>query len=269
MSNIKFAELDFFQIKDNLKTFLKSQEQFKDYDFEGSSLSTLLDVLAYNTAYNTFYLNMLASEMFLDSAGMRDSVISRAKHLGYVPKSAHSLRTVVDIDFVISAPESRQYTDIPQSILITQDDEIYCVIDSSKYTFTPTTSIYLENPVREKYVTRGGVAMIRATFKATNVEFIEGRRLTHSWEVDTTLPIKQKFIIPNADVDISSITVTVQENAQSSNSALYLPFKDLNELKPDDLIYYVQEVPGNKYELVFGNDVLGKQPGDGSIVNVN
>ena len=97
MSHLKFNTLDFDEIKTNLKDFLKSQEQFKDYDFDGTSLSILLDVLAYNTAYNGFYLNMLSSEMFLDSASLKASVNSRAKHLGYVPASTKSHKAIVDI----------------------------------------------------------------------------------------------------------------------------------------------------------------------------
>lgn len=268
MSEIRIAELDFFQIKENLKTFLKSQKQFADYNFEGSAMSTLLDVLAYNTTYNGFYLNMTASEMFLDSAYLRENVVSRAKHLGFTPRLVHSLRVRADVEFEILVQES-EVSKIPQSILITTKNQIYTIVDGVKYTFTPTTPVYVDNPNIERITLSSGFPRIRAKFLAKNVEFVEGLRLTHRWTVDKNLPSKQKFIIPNPNVDLSSLVVSVQSSAQNTNSELFVPFKDLNTLKPTDAIYYVQEVSGGKYEIVFGDNVLGKDVSDGNIVVVD
>jgi hypothetical protein len=268
MSEIRIAELDFFEIKENLKTFLKSQKQFADYNFEGSAMSTLLDVLAYNTTYNGFYLNMTASEMFLDSAHLRENVVSRAKHLGFTSRSVHSLRLRADVQFELFFQES-DAASIPQSILIRTKDQIYTVIDGLKHTFTPTTSIYVDNPTVERVVTSAGLRRIRVRFVAKDVEFIEGQRLTHRWTVDKNLPYKQKFIIPNSNVDLESLVVSVQQSAQNTNNEVFVPFKDINTLKPTDAVYYVQEVSGGQYEVVFGDNVLGKDVSDGNIVVVD
>jgi len=267
MALTRFTELDFFEIKDNLKKYLKSQKDFQDYEFEGSAMSTLLDILSYNTGYNGFYLNMLASEMFLDSAGFRESVVSHAKHLGYTPKSVSSLRLFANVRFEIT-DRAINIDALPKSVLITPKDQIYCVLDGEKYTFTPTTSTYLENPEIIYSINNAGLRMATAKFVATKLEFIEGKRFTHKWIVDNTLPVKQRYIIPNSDVDTSSIKVTVQDSEQSTNQALFTQFQDLNEITPTDLIYYVQEVSNSQYEVVFGDGVLGKKLEDGNVVNV-
>ena len=145
MALTRFTELDFFEIKENLKEYLKSQKEFQDYKFEGSAMSALLDILSYNTGYNAFYLNMLASEMFLDSSSFRESVVSHAKHLGYTPKSVSSLRMFADVRFEVT-DRILNIDSLPKSVLITPQDQIYCVIEGEKYTFTPITSTYLENP---------------------------------------------------------------------------------------------------------------------------
>lgn len=268
MSEIRIAELDFFQIKENLKTFLKSQKQFADYNFEGSAMSTLLDVLAYNTTYNGFYLNMTASEMFLDSAHLRENVVSRAKHLGFTPRSVHALRVRADIEFELFFQEA-EAASIPQSVLIRTKDQIYTVIDGIKHTFSPVSSIYVDSPAVEKVVTSAGLRRIRARFVARDVEFIEGQRFTHRWTVDKNLPFKQKFVIPNNNVDLTSLVVSVQQSAQNTNSELFVPFQDINTLKPTDAVYYVQEVAGGRYEVIFGDNVLGKDVSDGNVVAVD
>jgi hypothetical protein len=145
MSDIKYTELDFEQIKNNLKNFLKQQDQFKDYNFDGSSMSVLLDVLAYNTAYNGFYLNMLASEMFLDSASMRESVVSRSKHLGYTPRSARCLAAKIDV--VLEFPESATP---PLNMIIDTNKEFYTSVNDIRYSFYPKNSVYFKNSFPSK-----------------------------------------------------------------------------------------------------------------------
>lgn len=251
MPQTKYTELDFTKIKDNLKTFLKSQEQFKDYDFDGAGISVLLDLLAYNTAYNGFYLNMLASEMFLDSAILRDSVVSRAKHLGYTPRSVRSTIATINIEvFPASGPGPTN----PASILIDTNQKFYSVVDNKKYIFTPIKSILIE-PNAGKYIAEG-------------VEIIEGARLTHRWTFDASATIKQRFIIPNANIDTTQLKVTVQESANNTAISLYSLHTDLNELGPEDQVYFLQESTDNKYEIVFGDGVVGKALVDGNIVTV-
>lgn len=251
MPQTKYTELDFTKIKDNLKTFLKSQEQFKDYDFDGAGISVLLDLLAYNTAYNGFYLNMLASEMFLDSAILRDSVVSRAKHLGYTPRSVRSTIAKINIEVF---PSSGPGPTNPSSILIDTNQKFYSVVDNKKYIFTPTKSILIE-PNAGKYIAEG-------------VEIIEGTRLTHRWTFDASATVKQRFIIPNANVDTTQLKVTVQESANNTAIKLYNLHTDLNELGPDDAVYFLQESTDNKYEIVFGDGVVGKALVDGNIIAV-
>ena len=147
MGEIKYTELDFAKIKENLKTYLKTQSKFKDYNFDASGFSVLLDVLAYNTAYNGFYINMLASEMFLDSAYMRDSVVSIAKHLGYTPSSRRALSAFVDLDINFSSrfPQDNLPQKNPNSpFLIQTDDEFYTVFNQSKFSFFWSRAFYAQ-----------------------------------------------------------------------------------------------------------------------------
>ena len=258
MSEIKFTELDFAKIKENLKNYLKSQSKFKDYNFDGSGFSVLLDVLAYNTAYNGFYLNMLASEMFLDSAYMRESVVSIAKHLGYTPSSRRALSAFVDVEIDFSAA-SGKYNQAPinynpgAEFLIQTDDAFHCFIDQAKFSFYPKSAAVAVPVSPTKYI-------------AKNVHLVQGKRLTYTWTVDLTT--KQQFIIPNPNIDLSTLAVYVSEKSLSSNRTRYTEFKDLTLLGPTDEIYFIQEVAGSKFELVFGDGILGKNLKQGNVIEI-
>lgn len=249
MSEIKYTELDFFQIKENLKNYLKSQDKFKDYNFDGSSISVLLDILAYNTAYNGFYLNMLASEMFLDSAAMRESVLSRAKHLGYTARSVRSLRAIVDVTITYQ-------NSTPNSILLDRSHEFYGSSSGSRYTFVPNAAVFSNSP-------EGNSLVIK------NVELIQGKRFTHSYVVDTTSAVKQRFVIPNDNVDTSTLVVTVKPSQSSSATTVFNEFDDINLLTPNDTIYYLQPYNSTQYEVVFGDGVFGKAVTDGNVVTLD
>lgn len=250
MSQVKYTELDFALIKENLKNYLKSQDKFKDYNFDGSSMSILLDILAYNTGYNGFYLNMVANEMFLDTASMRESVVSRAKHLGYTPRSTKSLSAKVDIKIQFRDLESVQY-----DLLVPKDKEIWSSVNATRYSFYPKNSVYFEQASQLEFI-------------AKNVELIEGKRFVQQWTVDTATPLKQRYIIPNNNVDSSTIQVSVKESATNSNITVFKEFNDLNLLKPTDPIYFLQQYDGDKYEVVFGEGILGKALVSGNIVIV-
>lgn len=249
MAEIKYSETDFAQIKENLKTFLKSQDKFKDYNFDGSSMSVLLDVLAYNTSYNAFYLNMVANEMFLDSAALRENVVSRAKHLGYVPLSRKTLSAVIDLTVEFAS----SLATIPDNFLLSTTQEFYTNYNDVRYTFYPKASVYFDKIVDGKYIAR-------------NVDLIEGKRLSHTYVVDTTTPIKQRFIVPNAGVDIATLVVTVKESATSSNIAVFTPNTDITKVSSDSPVYYLQPYQSDLYEIVFGEGVLGRAVVDGNIV---
>ena len=252
MSEIKYTELDFAKIKENLKTYLKSQNKFRDYDFDASGLSILLDILAYNTAYNGFYLNMLASEMFLDSAHMRESVVSRAKHLGYTPSSKRALSAVIDIEFDFSKNDDMRAQSPGVPFLIETDDELYCLVDSSRHVFYPKYSVFAQPLGDDKYL-------------AKDVIILQGKRLTYTWTVDE---FTKTFVIPNGDIDLSTLNVYVSPSSSSSTRTKYLEFKDLTELTPDDEVYFIQEATEGKFEIIFGDGVLGKKLEVGNVVSI-
>jgi hypothetical protein len=254
MSEIKFTELDFAKIKDNLKNYLKSQSKFKDYNFDGSGFSVLLDVLAYNTAYNGFYLNMLASEMFLDSAYMRESVVSLAKQLGYTPSSRRALSAYVDLEIDFSANNGQYASKNPNtSFLIPTDDSFHCMINQARFTFYPKVPVLAVPVSATKYV-------------AKNIQLVQGKRLTYRWTVDSTT--KQQFIIPNANIDISTLSVYVSDSVSSTTKTRFDEFKDLTLLGPKDEIYFIQEVSGSKFEIVFGDGILGKKLSQGNVIDI-
>lgn len=251
MAHLKFNNLDFTEIKSNLKTFLKSQDQFKDFDFDGTSLSTLLDVLAYNTAYNGFYINMLASEMFLDSASLRSSVNSRAKHLGYVPYSTKSHKATVDITVTpinLSTAPSRLY--------LTRENTFAATINKKRFDFVLQNPLYVELNSTGKYVARG-------------VKLIQGARLSHSYTVNKDLPLKQKFVIPNKNVDLSTLALTVTKSSTNSYQEIFTQATDITLLSPTSLIYFIQPYEDGLYEVVFGDGILGKALDNGNIVKLD
>lgn len=252
MSEMKYTELDFSLIKENLKNFLKSQERFKDYNFDGSSLSILLDVLAYNTGYNAFYLNMLASEMFLDSASLRESVVSRAKHLGYIPRSTRTLRAVVDYEIYFESESAV----LPPNLLLPTTQQFFATVDGIRYTFYPSKSTFFTKIGTRRY-------------KITDLELVEGKRFTHSYTVDNNSVIKQRYVIPNDNVDTSTVNVLIQENSASSNVEYYSLNTDITETTSTDAKYFLQAYDSNLFELIFGDNILGKRPENGNIVKID
>ena len=241
---LKVTEVDFDQIRTNLKTYLSTQDQFQDYNFEGSALATLLDVLAYNTHYNAFYLNMLANEMFLDTAQQRDSVVSRAKELGYLPSSAIGSQANVSLTFTGIANTTSQFT-IPRNATFTT------TVDDVSYTYVVPTAKTVLN--------------ISNTY-STSVIIKEGTPLTHRFTVSTTNPVR--YILPNANIDTSSIKVTVQESSVDTTTTEYLQATNTNQVSSNSPIYFLEESADKKYEIVFSPGILGKPVKNGNIVIV-
>jgi hypothetical protein len=241
---LKVTEVDFDQIRTNLKSYLTTQDQFQDYNFEGSSLATLLDVLAYNTHYNAFYLNMLANEMFLDTAQQRDSVVSRAKELGYLPSSAIGSQANVSLTFTGIANTTSQFT-IPRNASFTT------TVDDVSYTYVVPTAKTVLN--------------ISNTY-STSVIIKEGTPLTHRFTVSTTNPVR--YILPNANIDTSSIKVTVQESSVDTTTTEYLQATNTNQISSNSPIYFLEESADKKYEIVFSPGILGKPVKNGNIVIV-
>ncbi len=238
---ITTAELDFDKIKFNLKNYLKGQDQFQDYDFEGSSLSILLDVLAYNTHYNSLYTNLAVNESFIDSASKRSSVVSIAKELGYVPGSATCSQATIDL--VISG-----YTDPDQ------------ILELPKYTAFSTTV----NNVSYNFYTTESYTAYRSgnSFTFSDIVIKEGTPLNFRYTVSDA----QKYIIPNTSVDLDTLRVSVFENASTANYTAYSRAENLLELDATSTVYFVKEIQGQLYELEFGNDVVGKAVQNGNVV---
>lgn len=242
---IQTTELDFDGIKQSLKTYLQGQSQFTDYDFEGSSLSVLLDVLSYNTHYNALYTNLAINEAFLDSASKRSSVVSKAKELGYVPQSAKCSTAVVSLIVINDQLSAPAFIEIPRYAPFTTS------VDGTSYTFY-TTESYIAYRVDNQY-------------QFTNVVLKEGQPLTYQFEVTDA---NSSFTIPNPSIDTSTLRVIVQENAQSSTYTTYNYSSSIINVDENSQVYFLKEIENQYYQLEFGNGVIGKQLSAGNIVTV-
>jgi hypothetical protein len=246
-TNIQVANLDFSDIKRNFITYLQSQDTFKDYNFTGSALSTLLDVLAYNTQYNAFYLNMVANEMFLDSALQRSSVVSHAKLMNYVPKSA--IGPIAEINLVFTGVTTTNFT-IPKYTNFLSEP-----VNGTNYNYVTTTATTVS--------TVGNVA----TFPG--IELKQGSFSSYNFTVNSTNNPNYIYEIPDSNVDLSTIEVLVQESSTNNYYEIYNSETSYLELNPTSKVYFVQEAVNGNYQIYFGDGVLGKQLSDGNIVRVN
>lgn len=246
MPNLRIAELDFDNIKTNLKEFMKAQSQFSDYDFEGSGLSVLLDVLAYNTHYNAYLANMLVNEMFLDSAVKRSSAVSLAKHLGYTTRSARGSTAIVNI--VVNNP-----TGSPSSLTIDPYTPFSTTIGDTSYQFLNTESITI-TPSNDVYRFTGVVLRQGVKFENTFVVVDPGTQ--------------EIFSIPNASIDTSTIKVTVQNSATDLTTTTYNVATDIVGLNGTSTVYFLQENPNGYYEIFFGDGTIGKKLTVGNIITI-
>ena len=247
-NRLRVTELDFDQIKNNLKTFLKQQTKFQDYDFEGAGLNILLDVLAYNTHYNAYYLNMVANESFLDTAILRDSVVSHAKMLNYIPYSYTApIATInITIDSGTTTPEE---VTIPKGYIFLSNP-----IDGTSYGFVT---------LNQYTATKSGTS-----FFFENVEIYEGQLVTFNYTYTQIDNPKGIFIINDTNIDTESISITVQPNSANTASSIYSKVDDVLEVTSDSEVFFLQEGRNGNYEVYFGDDVVGKKLSDGSIVSI-
>jgi hypothetical protein len=242
---LSVTELDFDTIKDNLKIFLKQQDQLTDYDFEGSTMSTLLDVLAYNTHYNAVYANVLANEMFLDSADLRNSIVSHAKHVGYTPRSATAPVAFLNVT-VNGATGSTLTAARGTTFTTTVDDVSYNYIVKDATTITPTDGVY--------------------TF--SNLPVYEGTLINNTYTVDTS-NADQRFLIKNNLADTTTLKVTVQNSSSDTTSNTYTLSTDLADVISTSKVYYLEGAEDNQYEVKFGDGVLGAALSTGNIVTLS
>ena len=245
-SSIVLTQLDFDSYKDSLKTFLKSQDRFKDYDFDGSNLSVLLDVLSYNTYQNAFYLNMISNEMFLDSAKLRDSVISHAKELNYLPRSFRSSSAVIKL--VITSSDAAK-----RSIVIPKGTSFTSRVDDFTYNFSTTENYVITNrtPSGSNFV-----------YESEAIRVYEGNYLSDTYTVNYDRPLNYK--ISNKRVDLESLLVTVFED----NGTTVQTYKRATSLFGHDgnsKVFFLQPGIGDAYEVVFGDGVVGRKPKNNSV----
>jgi hypothetical protein len=246
-SNVQITDLDFNNIKTNLKQFLQSQPVLQDYNYEGSALSVLLDVLAYNTQYNAYYLNMVANEMFLDSAIMRSSVVSQAKVLDYTPKS--SLAPSATVDVKINQVSDASLT-LPKFTNFLSE-----AVNGVNYNFV-TTDAYTVN-----------VAANTAYF--TNVPIKQGIPASVSFTVDSTNNPTYTFEIPESNVDTTTLQVAVQVSSSNTDFDIYNLSTNFLTLDSNSLVYFLQESLTGTYQVYFGDGILGKQLSDGNVVKLS
>jgi len=240
---INVTELDFDNIKSNLKNFLKGQSEFQDYDFEGSAMSVLLDVLAYNTHYNALYNNMAVNEMFLDSARKRNSVVSISKMLGYTPRSATCAKAIVTVNVSTG-------TSSPAAITMPAYQPFTTTVDGTQYTFYNTGSMT--------------ATLVSGLYSFRDVEIVEGKPLTFKY----TVADGNRYIIPNANVDISTLKVKIQENSTSSMYETWNNTDTVVNINPTTKAYWVKEIDDGLYEINFGDGNIGRALDAGNVVHL-
>jgi hypothetical protein len=245
-SNIQMTDLDFNTIKNNLKTYLRSQDTLKDYNYEGSALSVLLDVLAYNTQYNAYYLNMVANEMFLDTALQRSSVVSQAKLMNYTPQSA--IAPTATINLTMNAVSDPTLT-LPKFTPFMSE-----AIDGINYAFVTTDS----------YTSTVNLSTNKAEF--TNVVLKQGIPASLSYTVNSTNNPKYVFSLPAENIDTTTLQVLVQSSSSNTSVEIYTAAENYLTLNGNSLVYFLQENVSGSYDVSFGDGILGKKLTDGNIV---
>ena len=241
-TKLEISQLDFDNIKNNLKRYLSNQNQFKDYDFEGSGMAVLLDLLAYNTHYLSYNANVLANEMFIDTADLRNSIVSLAKALGYTPNSPRS--PIADINVVVNGATGATLTmNAGQQFTTTVDGVSYNFVTIGTNTISPVDGVY--------------------TF--SNLKIYEGTYITYNYTVDTT-DVDQRFLIQSANADTNTLSVQIQNSATDTTTNTYTKATSITQLNGESKVYFLQESEDGKFEVYFGDGVVGKAVEDGNIV---
>lgn len=244
MAELRITELEFDQIKQNFIKFLQAQSEFSDYDFAGSGINVLLDVLAYNTHYNAMLAHLVANEMFIDSAMKRSSVVSIAKTLGYVPQSVTSAQATVNVS--VSAT--------PGTLTIPQYSKFNTTVNNKNFTFVTTDS---------KTITSN-----TGTFTFDNLNIIEGSHITQQVGITSDL-VSGPISIKNNNVDISTIGVLVQESSTNQDVVTWNRTETVIGVDGDSKVFWIEEGTDGYYNLVFGDDVIGKKLSSGNIVIID
>ena len=238
---LEVTEFDFDEVKTNLKTFLKAQDQFTDYDFEGSGMNILLDVLAYNTHYLGFNANMLANEMFLDSSSLRSSIVSHAKTLGYTPSSARAAKATVDVTLNTNS----------SSLTMPAGTVFNTSVDGVSYKFSTITDVTKSN-------TGNSIPFL-------NTDIYEGTFITTRYTVDSS-DVDQRFLLTDNRADTTTLTVKVQTSSSDSTTTTYTEATDITQVSASSNVYFLQEVEAGVFEIYFGDGIIGSALSDGNII---
>ena len=246
---LNVTNLDFDTIKTNLKNFLRQQSEFQDYDFEGSGLNILLDILAYNTHYNAYYLNMVANESFLDSAMLRNSVVSHAKKYGYTPRSYSSPRASINVTVNSGSANTGSLT-IPKGFIFLSNQ-----IDNRAYNFVT---------LEDKTVTKTG-----NNFVFSDLNIYEGQYVTYNFTHSQSSNPKQLFEIPDDTIDTDTLSVSVRPSSSNTQVKYYNKVENALDVSTTSEVYYLQEGQNGNYQIYFGDDVFGKKLPDGAYITLN
>jgi|TARA_R110001592_G_scaffold268689_1_gene534989 hypothetical protein len=249
-TNLNVTELDFDQIKKNLKNYLKTQTAFSSHDFEGSGLSSLLDVLAYNTHYNAMAAHFALNEAFLDSAQIRGNIVTRAKLLGYIPRSVLAPRATITITVDVSGESGT----IPSTLTLPRGTKLTTNVDGRNYRYVV---------LNEQSAVLSGT-----TFTFSNVTIVEGTRKKLLYRVDNHIE-NQKYQISDDDADTSTLRVLIQANELSTSFDNYTKFESLINVNSSSRVFYLQENSNEYYEVYFGDGVTGKKPLNNNIVTLD
>ena len=246
-----FSNLDFDQVKSTLQEYLKSNSNFTDYDFEGSNLSTILDVLAYNTYITSYNANMVTNEVFIDTATLRKNIVSLARNIGYTPRPRQAARATVSF-FV----NTDAITPSPASLTLKKGP-----VAASSGTFGGQSFIF-------SILSDITAPVINGIASFDDVEVYEGTLLTQTYTYSARIP-NQKFILPNIGVDTDLISVTVNPTEASATETKYNSQDNLFDVKSDSKVYFLQEIEDERYEIFFGDGIFGKALEDGNFITIN
>lgn len=253
---LNVTELDFDQIKVNLKAyFTRTDSPYKDWNFDGSGLSTLIDILAYNTHYNAFLAHMAINESFLDTAQVRNNVVSHANLLGYIPRSTRAPRATLDLSFVAAS----NLTNVQKSLILPRGLQFTTSVDGVSYTYVN---------VDERSSALDEATNLFNFTGTSSLSVAQGSYKTIQYIFDSS-ETQQRFEIPDLGIDTTTIRVTVKDNNTQSNEQAYLPFSSLEDVTGESLVYYITENIRGYYEIYFGDGFFGKKPNNLQVVSIS
>ena len=244
MSFTQFTNLDFNTLRAQIKDYLRSNSNFSDFDFEGSNFSILIDTLAYNSYITSYNTNMAVNESFIDSATLRENVISLARNIGYVPRSRKSATAVVN--FTVNAPSGANIVKLNKGLVALGS------VQGGNYVFSIPDDITVTTNSQ-------GIANF------SNISIYEGNYLTKTFRVDNS-QTNERYILPNANIDTSSIRVEVEEKG---STLVYNAYTNIFDVNSESRLFLFQEIDDERYQIMFGDNVLGRKPGNGAIIRVS